>query len=109
MSKRTDDELLQDIRIAIENILEYTASMDYEAFLEDRKTQDAVTHNLEIMGEAAKNISGAFKSRHGNVPWKSLAAVRDKLIHHYFGVNYEIVWEIITNRLQEVLELLKER
>jgi len=109
MSRRSDAELLEDIKSAIENITEYTAGMSYEGFIEDRKTQDAVTRNLEIIGEAAKNVSGPFKSKHARIPWKNLAAVRDKLIHNYFGVNYEVVWEILDKHLPEVLELIRSK
>ncbi|MEW6679932.1 MAG: HepT-like ribonuclease domain-containing protein [bacterium] len=66
--------------------------MSYKEFLEDIKTQDAVVRNLEIIGEAAKNISEELKKKYPRIQWKDLAGVRDKLIHHYFGVNFDIVW-----------------
>ncbi|HID86151.1 MAG TPA: DUF86 domain-containing protein [Anaerolineae bacterium] len=60
-----------------------------QAFLEDTKTQDAVIRNLEIIGEATKNLAKDLRERYSDIPWKSMAGVRDRLIHHYFGVNLD--------------------
>lgn len=112
MSKRTDREFLSDVREAIHRIKAYTVDMDFDFFLEDTKTQDAVVRNLEIIGEAAKNISDELREKYPKIPWKSMSGVRDRLIHHYFGVNLDIVWEIITGELDEILlqieRILKE-
>ncbi|MFQ6116027.1 MAG: DUF86 domain-containing protein, partial [bacterium] len=68
--------------------------------------------SLEIIGEATKNLSDSFKEKHSNIKWRELAGLRDKLIHHYFGVNWNRVWDVIKNlvpKLKEQLEvLLKE-
>ncbi|MGB8217482.1 MAG: DUF86 domain-containing protein [Candidatus Methanoperedens sp.] len=104
MSKRGDIEFLTDILEAIRRIGIYTKGTDYEHFLDDIKTQDAVVRNLEIIGEAAKNISDDFKEKHPLILWKDLAGVRDKLIHHYFGVNLEVVWYIIIEDLSPLKE-----
>ncbi len=102
MSKRGDEEALSDIKEAIQRIGAYIKGMSFQEFLQDTKTQDAVVRNLEIVGEAAKNISGNLKKSCGQIPWKELSGVRDRLIHHYFGVNYDIVWTIITKELPEI-------
>ena len=107
MSERGNAEFLNDICESIRRIVIYTSGMDYEAFLEDTKTQDAVVRNLEVLGEAAKNISGALKVKYPKLPWKDLAGVRDKLIHHYFGVNLEVVWYIITDDLPPLKDEVK--
>ncbi len=107
MSKRTDREFLSDIQEAIRRIREYTAEMTYQAFLNDAKTQDAVIRNLEIIGEATKNLSDDLRGRYPHLPWKEMAGVRDRLIHHYFGVNLDIVWQIVTDELPEVGSELK--
>ncbi len=102
MSKRTDRELLGDILEAIRRIQTYTAGMAFETFLRDTKTQDAVVRNLEIIGEATKRLSDEVRERYPAVPWKSMAGVRDRLIHHYFGVNLDVIWEIVSVELDKV-------
>jgi len=102
MSKRQDAELLSDVKEAIKRIEIYTQKIEYKEFLQDIKTQDAVVRNLEIIGEAAKNISVDFKKKYPRLPWKELAGLRDRLIHKYFGVNYEVVWTIIKEELPEI-------
>jgi uncharacterized protein with HEPN domain len=113
MSKRGDTEFLSDIQEAIRRIGIYIKDTDYEHFLEDIKTQDAIVRNLEIIGEAAKNISDDFKDKHPLILWKDLAGVRDKLIHHYFGVNLEVVWYIIKEDLpplkEEIRRILEQK
>jgi uncharacterized protein with HEPN domain len=90
----------------------YTDVMTYDSFLKDIKTQDAVIRNLEIIGEATKRLSSELREKHPGVPWKGMAGVRDRLIHHYFGVNLDIVWDIITVELpaleSQVQTLLKQ-
>lgn len=76
--------------------------------MEDAKTQDAVIRNLEIIGEATKHLSKEFRERHPDIPWKSMAGARDRLIHHYFGVNLDVVWRIVTDELLEVASRLTE-
>jgi len=71
--------------------------------MEDIKTQDAVVRNLEIIGEATKNLSVNIRKSHPKVPWKDLMGMRDKMIHHYFGINYEIVWTIAKEELAGLL------
>ncbi len=108
MSERTDGECLSDIQEAIARVATYTAGTTYEEFLGDTKTQDAVIRNLEIIGEATKKLSEGLREKHPNVPWKNMAAVRDRLIHHYFGVNLDIVWQIVTEELPKVASQLEQ-
>lgn len=107
MSKRSDKEFLSDVREAIHRIKAYTVEMNYDSFLDDTKTQDAVVRNLEIIGEAAKGVTKELREKYANVPWKSMSGVRDRLIHHYFGVNLDVVWEIISSELGEVLSQIE--
>jgi uncharacterized protein with HEPN domain len=102
MSERAERDFLQDIQEAARRIAAYIGAMPYEAFLGDTKTQDAVIRNLEIIGEATKNLSGELRAQYPDIPWGSMAGVRDRLIHHYFGVNLDIVWHIITTELPDV-------
>ena len=94
MSKRGDFELICDIKEAIKRIEDYLDDLTFEKFLKDVKTQDAVVRNLEIIGEAAKGIAIELTQKYSNIPWKKLSGVRDRLVHHYFGVNLDIIWGI---------------
>lgn len=111
MSERRDADYLRDIQEAVERIETYTAGVSYERFTDDTMTQDAVIRNLEIMGEATKGLSSDIRARYPDVPWKGMAGVRDRLIHGYFGVNLDIVWDIISvelpglrSQLESILE-----
>jgi uncharacterized protein with HEPN domain len=108
MSERTDRDFVNDIQEAIRRIADYASGMTYEAFLADTKTQDAVIRNLEIIGEAAKNLSEELRAKRADIPWKGMTGIRDKLIHHYFGVNLDIVWQVVTSELPPVVALLAE-
>ena len=97
MSKRDDTTILEDIRAAIDRILSYSQKLEYDDFVTDIKTQDAIIRNIEILGEATKLLSEKTKEKYPNVPWKDIAGTRDKLIHDYFGVNIDVVWSIVRN------------
>lgn len=96
---RRDADYFFDILEAVQRILEYTQGQDRQIFLEDIKTQDAVIRNLEVIGEATKNLSLPFRNQYPQIPWKEMAGLRDRLIHHYFGVNNEIVWQIVQQEM----------
>ena len=95
MPKRQDDELVEDTGEAIERIQRYTRGISYEAFLQNTMAQDAVVRNLEIIGEAAKRFSADFRKKHKAIRWQDIAGMHDRLIHHYTGVNWSIVWDVI--------------
>jgi uncharacterized protein with HEPN domain len=102
MSNRGDLESVKDVREAIIRIRRYLRGMSYRRFLADTKTQDAVVRNLEIIGEAAKSISAGFRKGHQGVDWKGMAGMRDRLIHQYFGVNLDIVWNVAREKLPDL-------
>ena len=108
MSEWADRDFVSDIQEAIRRIATYAAGMTEEAFMADVKTQDAVIRNLEILGEATKNLSEEFRARYSHIPWKNMAGVRDRLIHHYFGINLDIVWQIVVAELPDVITALDE-
>jgi uncharacterized protein with HEPN domain len=112
MPKRGNKEFIKDIKEAIERISNYTAEMSYDTFLLDLKTQDAVVRNIEIIGEATKNLSNDFKKKYKDLDWKSIAGMRDKIIHFYFGVKWDIVWSVIKDKIpkfkSQIENILKE-
>ena len=107
MPKRNDDLLLQDIYEAGSKIFRYTANYTYDHFIKDEKTTDAVIRNFEIIGEASKRLSEQLKKDHPQIEWRRMMSFRDLLIHEYFGVNYEIVWDVLKNDLPIGLEMIK--
>lgn len=103
MSNVNEQSFLKDILEAIHRIQSYTEDMNYDAFQSDTKTQDAVMRNLEIIGEATKQLSETMRQQAPHIPWRNIARMRDKLIHHYFGVNLDIVWQVIQNDLPPLM------
>lgn len=84
---------------AIQDIEKYTKGLTKKGFLETKLVQDAVIRNLEIMGEATKNISASIRNSYPRIQWKKIAGMRDILIHDYLGVDLERVWKVIKNRI----------
>ena len=107
MSKRDDRLLVDDILIALQAISEYTCNMDYDGFCESKMTIDAVIRNFEICGEASNYLSAEYKAEHPEIEWQKMTDFRNRLIHHYFGINYEIVWEVIENEVPLYIEFIQ--
>jgi uncharacterized protein with HEPN domain len=82
--------------------------MSFEDFKRDKKTIYAVVRGIEVMGEAAKKIPKTLKDKYREIPWKKMAGMRDKLIHEYFGVDVEILWETIKDDLPSIKPLVQE-
>jgi len=107
-SHKSPFPFVMDILDSIEKIEKYCQSMTYEQFIEDDKTKDAVVRNLEVIGEAANNISTSIKEKVPDISWRLVTDMRNKLIHEYFGVSYPIVWETIQSDLPLFKEKIKE-
>jgi len=108
MSKRKWKLFAMDMLEAIEKIEKYTAGISYNEFMKDAKTKDAVVRNLEIVGEAANRIPEEIKQRYEEIPWSQIVGMRHRLIHGYFVVDYDIVWNIIKNELSTLRDKLRE-
>lgn len=106
MYNNTND-LLNDIIEAIERIYTYTEGMNYETFLADNKTVDAVIRNFEIIGEAATKLPEEFKDTNQQVNWHRIKGMRNRMAHDYRNVNISIIWETIEMDLAELKEQIK--
>jgi len=93
---------LKDILVAMDSIEVFVKDMSFEQFRSDDKTASAVMRKFEIIGEAAKHIPAEIVDQYPDIPWKEMAGMRDKLIHFYFGVDYQLVWKTIKERLPQV-------
>ena len=103
MSKRSSDLLLLDMKEAAEKILKYTQGLSFEDFLADDKTIDAVVRNFEIIGKASLRIDEDFRLENPQIEWRKLRGFRNRIVHDYFGIDYEIVWSILTQDLEELV------
>lgn len=108
MSKRDDDLLLSDMIECCRKILNFVQGMEYESFTNDEKTVDAVIRNFEVLGEAGKYISAEIRSENPLVEWRKISDFRNILIHQYFGIDYEIMWDIIQHELPNQLQFLEQ-
>ena len=88
---------------AAEKILKYTQGLSFEDFLADDNTIDAVVRNFEIIGAASLRIDGDFRLENPQIEWKKLRGFRNRIVHDYFGIDYEIVWSILTQDLEELV------
>jgi len=104
----SDFELLRHILQETDFILKHSSSLSEEDFYKDEVLQRAFVRSLEIMGEAAKRIDPDFKLQHPEIEWKKIAGTRDVMIHDYTGVDYEIVWNIIKEKLPELNDWLEK-
>lgn len=93
---------------SIGSIEHYTEEMSLEQFQENKIVQDAVMRRLEIIGEAVKNLPREFTRKYPTVPWSDITGTRDKLIHHYFGVDVELTFDIVTKELPPLKKELKK-
>ncbi len=97
----------RDIIEAMDDIESFVEGMTLDEFKRDKKTFAACVRNIEIMGEAVKNLPDDLKDEHDEVPWREVAGMRDKVVHAYFGVSHEIIWKTIHTRFDEFRESIE--
>ena len=108
MTKRGYRLFIEDILDSMNMIEEYIRDLDHQGFSADRKTIDAVIRNIEIIGEAARNIPESIRKKYPSIPWKQMIGLRNITIHTYFGVDLDIIWRIVTVNIPEAkTEILK--
>ena len=95
--------LLRDILKAAKDIRDFSAGISRDAFVADEKTRSAVLYKFAIMGEATKLLPEEVREQYPEIPWRSIAGLRDKVIHGYIGVDYELLWETITKKIPAVI------
>jgi uncharacterized protein with HEPN domain len=116
MSNRTPELLIEDVLDSIHKINQYISGLNDREFVGDNKTVDAVIRNFEIIGEASGRLPPDFKLKYSNVDWEKMRGFRNRIVHDYFGIDYEIVWNIIKdtlptfeNSIQIILEEIKKQ
>jgi len=99
---------LQDILDAMLAIEKFVEGVGFEEFKEDDKTSSAVVRKFEIIGEASRQVPKEFRIKYPQIPWKEMAGMRDRLIHFYFGIKYELVWHTIKDIIPVVKPVIRD-
>ena len=105
MSKNRDQASTIDIFQAGQKIIDFAQNLSQESLLSDEMRLSAILYQILIMGEASKRLSSEFRQANSHIPWKEIAGIRDKLIHDYDNVKLDVVWDVVS---QEIPELLKQ-
>jgi uncharacterized protein with HEPN domain len=108
MSERSAELLLEDMLESCDRILEYTKELSFEDFRKNYLVVDAVVRNFTIIGEAAGRNPDEFKVKHNEIEWDRIRGFRNRIVHDYFGIDYQIVWLIIENNIPELRDLIKK-
>jgi len=108
MSNRPVDLLLDDIRQSMDKIEQYTTGTLFDTFSKDQKSVDAVVRNLEIIGEAANRLPANFKEEHPEIDWHKIVGLRHRIVHEYFGIDIQIVWQILRKDLPALRKTLSK-
>ncbi|MGV8176161.1 MAG: DUF86 domain-containing protein [Methanothrix sp.] len=103
-----DSAYLRHILDEIDFLEKSSKGIDFQDLLENDEKQRAWLRSLEVIGEATKNLSFEFREKHPEIEWRKVAGLRDKLIHHYFGVKWEIVWDVVVNELPSIRHEIDE-
>jgi len=107
MKRKTHSLFVEDILESMDKIERYTKGLTYDGFVKDEMVVDAVIRNIEIIGEAARNMPEDVREKYPDIPWRRMIGLRNIAIHEYFGVDLSIVWEIISKNLPETKPMVK--
>ncbi len=107
MSEREIKNLLEDIYDAAMKIINYTKDMSFDDFMQDDRTVDAVIRNFEIIGEAANRVPDDFKTENPEIEWRRIIGFRNRIIHEYFGIDYENLWKIKNENIPILSEFME--
>ncbi len=99
---------LKDIENSLLKIFRYTDDIDFDRFMTNDMLKDAIERNFEIIGEAVKKLPAEFREKYPHIPFRQVAGMRDKLIHDYFGIDYQIIWKTIKDKLPTFYSNIKD-
>ena len=99
---------IKHVRDSIEEIVSFTKDISKEKFMNEKLIQNAVIRSIEVIGEAVKNLSTSFKNKYAEVPWNKVVGMRDKVIHHYFGVDLETIWKVVKEHIPKLRKDIQE-
>lgn len=105
---------MSDVHILLRHIQHCISRIEHDtregenAFLANETIQDAVVHNLQIIGEASKKLPESWKGQHPTIPWKEITGMRDVIVHDYFGISWKIVWDVVQNRIPDLKNAVQE-
>ena len=108
MKARNDKLYLYDILKSCEKIADYTSGVSEAAFLENGMLQDALVRNIEIIGEASKNLSEDLRNSNPQIAWREIMRMRDKIVHHYFRINPDAVWQTVSEDIPHLRHEVNE-
>jgi uncharacterized protein with HEPN domain len=112
MTARSPDLYLNEILTSMDKIERYIAGVTFDEFIQREQLIDAVERNIEKIGEAAAAVPDEIRSRYPDVPWKTIVGLRNKVIHHYFAVDKEVIWQIAKKNIPEtkgkIADILRE-
>lgn len=101
-----DDAWLLDMLTAAGRAAEHAEGLTRDSFLESRLHQDAIARQLEVLGEAARNVSDEVREEHAEIPWAKVGGMKNRLVHEYFRVDLDVVWSVVTDELPDLMEQL---
>lgn len=102
-----DDAYMLDMLLAARKVENFTRGVSWEKFSADDLLQNAVMHQIQIIGEAARKISQQYKSAHPQIPWQAIIGMRNRLVHEYFDIIPERVWDVVQNSIPELIRLIE--